>query len=92
MAPSAVAPDAPIVAAASEAWRTELGEAPTLDCFPGGTDARLFAAAGVPSVIVGPGALCRAHQPDEYVTTDELVRAARVYATTAALFAEGRMP
>jgi acetylornithine deacetylase/succinyl-diaminopimelate desuccinylase-like protein len=92
MAPSSVPPDAPIVSAATEAWRTEFGSAPSLDCFPGGTDARLFAAAGVPAVIVGPGALSRAHQPDEYVTIDELVSAARVYAAVVSLFTEAAGP
>jgi acetylornithine deacetylase/succinyl-diaminopimelate desuccinylase-like protein len=86
MAPSSVSPDAPIVRAAAEAWRVELGRTPTLGCFPGGTDARLFAAAGVPAVIAGPGALARAHQPDEFVTVEELLGAARLYATTAVLF------
>jgi acetylornithine deacetylase/succinyl-diaminopimelate desuccinylase-like protein len=89
MSPSAVSADAPIVRAAAAAWRRELGAEPALDCFPGGTDARLFAAAGVPAVIVGPGALGRAHQPDEYVTVDELITAARIYATAASVFLAG---
>lgn len=37
-----------------------------------GTEAGLFAAAGIPSVICGPGSITRAHRADEYVTTDEL--------------------
>lgn len=37
-----------------------------------GTEAGLFHAAGVPSVICGPGSISRAHRPDEYITTDEL--------------------
>ena len=38
-----------------------------------GTEAGLFQALGdVPSVVIGPGAMGRAHRADEYVTRDEL--------------------
>jgi acetylornithine deacetylase len=37
-----------------------------------GTEAGLFSAAGIPSVICGPGDIARAHRPDEYITVDEL--------------------
>jgi acetylornithine deacetylase len=37
-----------------------------------GTEAGLFHAAGVPSVICGPGSITRAHRPDEYITRAEL--------------------
>ena len=37
-----------------------------------GTEAGLFHAAGVPSIICGPGSISRAHRPDEYVTVAEL--------------------
>ena len=37
-----------------------------------GTEAGLFHAAGIPSVICGPGDIARAHRPDEYITGPEL--------------------
>jgi len=37
-----------------------------------GTEAGLFQAAGVPSIVCGPGDIARAHKPEEYITTDEL--------------------
>lgn len=37
-----------------------------------GTEAGLFQAAGIPSVICGPGDIGRAHKPEEYLTRDEL--------------------
>ncbi len=37
-----------------------------------GTEAGLFAAAGIPSVICGPGAITRAHRADEFILPDEL--------------------
>jgi acetylornithine deacetylase len=37
-----------------------------------GTEAGIFQAAGVPSVVIGPGAIGDAHQPDESVAIDQL--------------------
>ncbi len=37
-----------------------------------GTEAGLFQAAGVPSVICGPGNIEQAHRPDEYVSLEQL--------------------
>ena len=39
---------------------------------PYGTEAGRFQAAGIPTVVCGPGTIDRAHQPDEYITLDEL--------------------
>lgn len=84
VAPSEVAHDDPVVTAAAEAWRAVLDREPSLACFPGGTDAKSLAELGVPTIPgIGPGALVRAHRPDEYVTIDELVTAARIYARLA---------
>ncbi|MFT3974100.1 MAG: acetylornithine deacetylase [Amaricoccus sp.] len=37
-----------------------------------GTEAGLFAAAGVPSIVCGPGSIARAHKADEFVMASEL--------------------
>ena len=37
-----------------------------------GTEAGLFAAAGVPSVVIGPGSIDQAHKADEFVAISEL--------------------
>ena len=37
-----------------------------------GTEAGRFQAAGVPSVVCGPGDIARAHKPEEYITLSEL--------------------
>ncbi len=37
-----------------------------------GTEAGLFQAIGIPTVVCGPGSILRAHKADEYVTVDEL--------------------
>jgi acetylornithine deacetylase len=36
------------------------------------TEAGRFQAAGIPTVVCGPGSIDQAHQPDEYITLDDL--------------------
>ena len=50
---------------------------------PAGTDLRLYAAAGVPTLHYGPGDLHLAHGPGERVPVSELVTAARAFALLA---------
>jgi acetylornithine deacetylase len=46
---------------------------------PYGTHASRTAAAGVPSVVFGPGSIAQAHTKDEWIATAEVERAAEVY-------------
>ncbi|MFC5520615.1 acetylornithine deacetylase [Polaromonas jejuensis] len=39
-----------------------------------GTEAGLFKSAGIPTVVCGPGSINQAHQPDEYVSLEQLAR------------------
>jgi acetylornithine deacetylase len=39
-----------------------------------GTEAGLFKKSGIPTVVCGPGSINQAHQPDEYVSLDQLAR------------------
>ena len=39
-----------------------------------GTEAGIFKDAGIPTVVCGPGSITQAHQPDEYVTLEQLAR------------------
>ena len=61
----------------SEAARSVVG-----DCRPRGvayaTNAAFYARAGVPSVVFGPGSIEQAHTEEEWVSLDELERAAEV--------------
>jgi acetylornithine deacetylase len=41
-----------------------------------GTEAGLFKNAGIPTVVCGPGSIGQAHQPDEFVSLDQLARCA----------------
>ncbi|MGO8572671.1 acetylornithine deacetylase, partial [Rhizobium ruizarguesonis] len=38
-----------------------------------GTEAGLFHRAGIDAIICGPGDICRAHKPDEFILTGELL-------------------
>jgi len=39
---------------------------------PFATEAGRFQSAGIPTVVCGPGSIDQAHQPDEYITLDDL--------------------
>ena len=39
-----------------------------------GTEAGLFKQAGIPTVVCGPGSITQAHQPDEYVYLEHLLK------------------
>lgn len=66
----AIDPEAPLVRHVQRAARSNA--APGHVAF--GSEAGLFQEAAIPSVICGPGSIAQAHQPDEYVTLDQLAR------------------
>jgi succinyl-diaminopimelate desuccinylase len=45
----------------------------------GGCDLVHFRETGSMGIVLGPGSLAQAHQPDEYVLKDDLIRAALIY-------------
>ncbi|RFB79810.1 acetylornithine deacetylase [Methylovirgula sp. 4M-Z18] len=63
-----LAADAPLVTLLED-----LTEKKTLAAVSYGTEAGLFQAAGVPSIICGPGDISRAHKPNEFILIDELL-------------------
>ena len=83
--------DDPIVRLAREAVAAETGGGPPANVgFSGITDARYYLnEARIPTVILGPGPLTRAHTADEWVAVDDLVTAARVYARLFVAFLGG---
>jgi acetylornithine deacetylase/succinyl-diaminopimelate desuccinylase-like protein len=46
---------------------------------PYGTDAAAISAAGVPTVVVGPGSIDQAHTADEYIAIEELKLGAEIF-------------
>jgi acetylornithine deacetylase/succinyl-diaminopimelate desuccinylase len=82
----------PVVEAAQGACRHHNGAATPLSGFEGGCDLVHFRSIGAQGVVVGPGSLSVAHQPDEFVPADELVRAALIYRDIAARMLGGGDP
>jgi acetylornithine deacetylase len=70
--------DHPAVAALSRALEAE-GLDPAPRGFGAATDLAWYGERGRPGLICGPGALAQCHVADEYVETEALARAARVY-------------
>lgn len=56
---------------------------PTATGAPYGSDLRLYAAAGVPTLQYGPGDIGHAHAVDEHVEVADVMRCARAYVLTA---------
>lgn len=79
--------DDPLVHAMARAYPWTVGGDARYGGVPGATDGTfLRATADVPIVTVGPGDRTIPHQRDEFVRTDELVTAARLYAAAAVLY------
>jgi succinyl-diaminopimelate desuccinylase len=68
-----------------------LGEPARYGGVPGATDGTILTRdAGMPTVVYGPGGKWIAHQADEFVEIDDIVRCAHVYAEAADRFLRGR--
>ena len=79
--------DDPLVQALCAAHEAVTGEPARLGGVPGATDGTILTAhGGVPSVVYGPGGKWIAHQADEFVEVDEIVRCAEVFAEAARRF------
>jgi acetylornithine deacetylase len=52
-----------------------LGAEPTASPLSFGTEAGFFQRAGIPAVVCGPGSIEQAHQPDEWISIDQLKQA-----------------
>ena len=64
-----IAPDAPIVRWAQDIARTgHLGAGAVSFA----TEASIFAQAGIPTVVLGPGSIDQAHKPDEYISYEQV--------------------
>ncbi len=73
----------PVVERLARAREKILDQPPAYSGLNGYCEVELLAAAGVPSVVFGPGSDSLAHVPDEHVAIQEVVDAARIYALLA---------
>lgn len=85
--PLATAKDEPIVSALTEQATAIVGRRPEKVGVPFWTDAALLSAAGVPSVVFGPGG-AGAHADVEWVDLDDLLRLAQIILATSEAFCD----
>ena len=75
-----VAPDHPLVVNLSAAIRKETGSA-AVEAAQYATDAGVYARAGIPAVVFGPGNIAQAHTKDEWIDLGDLAKASRIIQT-----------
>lgn len=79
--------DHPLVRTLAQAHQAVTGEVPTFGVVPGTTDGTILSRdQGLATVVYGPGGKWIAHQVDEFVEVDDVIRHARVYAECARRF------
>jgi acetylornithine deacetylase len=81
-----LAPDAGSVA---EALALRLAGRNRTETVPFGTEAGHYQAAGIPTVVCGPGSINQAHQPDEYIALDQFEAGAAFMRRLARMCADG---
>lgn len=85
--PLVIDPGHALVRAAQEALEASGRAAGPPTVFPAWTDGALISReAGIPTLVWGPGELALAHSAEESVPVDEVLLAARLYATAARRF------
>ncbi|HEV2559728.1 MAG TPA: acetylornithine deacetylase [Microvirga sp.] len=62
---------APDPGSAAEVLAMRLAGRNHTETVPFGTEAGHYQAAGIPTVVCGPGSIDQAHQPDEYITVEQ---------------------
>jgi acetylornithine deacetylase len=83
-APGLLPMASPLVEQVRHAHQQVTGSAPSVHGAPYGSDLRLLTAAGVPTVLYGPGDVRKAHAPDESVAVADLVTVTRTLVLLAA--------
>jgi len=80
--PALTDPNSTLVRLVSEVITKVKGSKPNITVCLGGLDMRYYTVKGVEAVAYGPGPLENAHIADEYVSVDEVINVAKVYALT----------
>ena len=80
---SEVSRDEPVVERVAKA-ATDRGIEPNYEGFTGGTDARHYLDAGIPTIVFGPGSVDLAHTPDEHIEWDDVRLASEIIADATA--------
>ena len=82
-APGRLAANDPLLLAVQSACADAAEWTPAPTGAPYGSDLRLYANAGIPTLQLGPGEVASAHGADEYVPLADVVDCARAYAVLA---------
>jgi acetylornithine deacetylase len=82
-APGRLAADDPLLLAVQSACADAAEWTPAPTGAPYGSDLRLYANAGIPTLQLGPGDVASAHSADEYVPLADMVDCAQAYAVLA---------
>jgi acetylornithine deacetylase len=82
-APGRLPDDHPLLGVVQDAAVDAGATRPSATGAPYGSDLRLYAAAGVPTVQYGPGDIAHAHAVGEHVRIDDVLRCAQAYALMA---------
>ena len=69
---SLVEPLAPLAGSPAEKLVCHLTGANRAGAVAFGTEAGLFQKAGIPAVVCGPGSIEQAHQPDEFISREQI--------------------
>lgn len=88
----AVPPLAPEPGSAAEAAALAFAGQDACGVTPFASEAGLFQRAGIPAVVCGPGSFVQAHQPDEYVSLDQLQACLTFMTRLAEHAAAGTLP
>ena len=81
--PSTLELDHPLMKVLSDSFEKVTGEQPRVEASPWGTDGGyLSGVGGIPTVVFGPGETKVAHDANEYIKTEKILKAAEIIALT----------
>jgi formylaminopyrimidine deformylase len=89
---SAIPRDHPATHLLEDIHRDVIGAEPIHEMSTSVTDSGWLESAGIPTVIYGPGSINQAHTIDEWISIEELIKAAEVYAAMMAEWCNVRKP
>ena len=69
----------PLIKRMAKAVKDATGKDAVIAGFPGMTITTAALEQGIPSVVCGPGSLMQAHTADEWIDTEQIVKACRIY-------------
>lgn len=85
---SEIDPNEPVVRLLHDVAHRYGGEDFEISGFTGGTDARHYLDAGIPTVVFGPGSADVAHQPNEYIDWEDVVTGTEIIAKATEQYLE----